>query len=321
VSIVCPVHNEEDAIDPFYDRLRRVLERIDGYEFEIIFTNNRSTDGTLEKILALRAKDARVQVLTFSRDYGYEYSVLAGLKQAAGDAMVVIDVDCEDPPELIADFIREWKDGSDIVYGERARRQESMLLTLARKIFYRLNRLIADSDIIVDMAEFALITADVRDAVASSANTFPFVRAEIAHYGFRRKGIRYDREARRVGQSHYNVRRMTQFAIAGILSSTTFPLRMAMYLLPIVVLATAGCLVGSIFFAMPHALEGMVAVNLTYLAVVAAFLSLYLARAYRNITARPVIVVDWSRSATNHERDESPNAVRRLWRGAITRSR
>ncbi len=312
VSIVCPVHNEEDGIDPFYERLTKVLGELEGYEFELVFTNNRSTDATLDRILALREKDPRVQVLTFSRDYGYEYSVLAGLKQASGKAMIVIDVDLEDPPELIRRFIDEWRRGSDIVYGERDRRQESLFLTLCRKIFYRLNRLVADSDIILDMAEFALISSDVRDAVAASASTFPFVRAEIAHYGFRRTGIRYDRERRRVGRTHYGFVRMTKFAIGGILSSTTFPLRMAMYLLPAVLIWNAAWLAASVC-GIPHAIEAMIAGSLSYLATAAAFSSLYLARAYRNITGRPIVVVDWALSATNRPREESPNAVPRLW--------
>src|SRR5258708_18473099 len=114
------------------------------------------------------------------------------------------------------------------------------------------------------MAEFALISADVRDAVVSSANTYPFLRAEIAHYGLSRKGIRYDRQPRVAGKTHYNVVGMTKFAIGGILSSTTLPLRLAMYLVPAVLVTTIACLVGSLVFDIHAAFEIMVAVNLSY---------------------------------------------------------
>ena len=311
ISIVCPVHNEEAAIVPFHDRLTKVIDALDSYEFEIIFTNNRSTDSTMAKILELRKRDPRVQLLTFSRNYGYQYSIYAGLKQASGAAMLIIDVDCEDPPEMISEFVREWENGFDIVYGERDKRVEPALVTLCRKIFYRLNRVVSDSDIILDMAEFALITAEVRDAVVASSSTYPFVRAEIAHYGFERKGIRYDRQARLIGQSHYNLIGMTKFAIGGILSSTTFPLRVTMYLLPFVLLWTALCWVGSAVFDSRHAFEALVAVDLAYLATAVAFASLYIARTYRNITARPLVVVDWTRSATNRPREESCAEARR----------
>lgn len=312
VSIVCPVLNEEEAIEPFHRRLTAVLEPLRGdYDFELLFTNNRSTDRTAERILALREHDRSVQLLTFSKNYGYQFSLLAGLRQAAGDLIIAIDVDCEDPPELIPRFLEGWRHGFDIVYGERDRREEPAVVTWMRKIFYRVNRLTADSDIVLDMAEFCVMTAAVRDAVTSSGSTYPFIRAEIAHYGFRRLGIRYNRERRIVGRTHYNFWRMTEFAVAGILSSTTAPLRLTLYLLPLLVLVNAALLALQISGAWAWGFETLVCVDFLYVSVALAFIALYTARNYRNVIARPFVVVDWRMSAINSPPERSPIAIPR----------
>jgi polyisoprenyl-phosphate glycosyltransferase len=313
ISIVSPVYNEELTVRPFYQRLAAALAPLAGrYEFEIIFTNNRSSDRTAERVLELRAADPRVQLLTLSRNFGYQQSMLAGIRQASGEAVCLIDVDGEDPPEMIVEFIRHWEQGYDIVYGERDRRAENLLITWMRKIFYRLNRMIADSDIILDMAEFSLFSADVRDAVAASGSTYPFLRAEIAHFGFRRMGIRYDRKPRIAGQSHFNLYNMTRFAVAGILSSTTVPLRIALYLLPPLFLIDALGFWLEASGRWPWGFELLVMADLLYLCTVLAIVALYTARNYRNVIARPSAVVDWRLSALNTPRDQSPNDLPRL---------
>lgn len=315
LSIVCPVFNEEDCVVPFYERLREAIAPLlDRYDYELIFTNNRSTDATAERVRELRAGDGSVQLLTFSKNFGYQESVLAGMKQARGDAIVVIDVDCEDPPEMIPDFVERWEEGFDVVYGERRGRQEPFVVTFMRRLFYRLNRLVADNDIVLDMAEFSLITRPVRDAVVSNKNTFPFLRAEIARYGFSRVGLPYDRQPRIHGRSHYNLLSMTKFAVAGILSSTTAPLRMALYFLPLLVIANAVLLIAEIDGWWPHSVVTLVAVDGTYLATWLAFSSLFVARLYHNTIGRPGVVVDWRNSATNAEPEQSPNTLTPPWK-------
>jgi len=297
IAIVCPVFNEEEAIPLFHARLERALAGCAGYEFELLFTNNCSTDRTLDVILELRQRDPRVQVLTFSRNFGYQASVLAGLRHARGDAMVVIDVDCEDPPEMIPRFIAEWEGGMDIVYGRREGRPEHAAILFMRRAFYRLNRLIADNDIILDMAEFSLVASHVRDAMLDNDSTYPFLRGEIAYVGFRRKAIPYDREKRICGQSHYNFSRMVEFAIGGILSSTTFPLRLAVYVLPLM-------LALDLYLACSARgdLSLLVGSALGYLMFCAGMLCLYLARTYKNGVRRPVFIVDWRRSTLERSR-------------------
>jgi len=312
ISIVSPVYNEELTVRPFYQRLAAALAPLGGrYEFEIIFTNNRSSDRTAECVLELRAQDPRVQLLTLSRNFGYQHSMLAGIRQASGEAVCLIDVDGEDPPEMLVDFIRHWEEGYDIVYGIRERRAESLPITWMRKLFYRINKMIADSDILVDVAEFSLFTADVRDAVAASGSTYPFLRAEISHYGFRRLGIRYNRRPRIAGESHFNFYGLTRFAIAGILSSTTVPLRIALYLLPPLFTFNAIGLWLDASGRWPWGFEAAMMADMLYLCTGLATVALYTARNYRNVIARPLAVVDWRLSALNLPRERSPNDLPR----------
>jgi dolichol-phosphate mannosyltransferase len=313
VSIVTPVFNEENNVPVFYERLVKALApRVAEFDFEIIFSDNRSTDATAERVRELRAKDPRVQLLMLTRNYGYQSSMVAGLRQASGDAILLIDVDCEDPPEMIPQFLQGWKDGNDIVYGIRRRRSEPIHITLLRMLFYRVNRLIADSDILVDVGEFFLMTSEVRDAVVSGMSTFPFIRAEMAHYGFRRMGIPYDREPRIGGTSRFNFYAMGRFAVAGILTSTTVPLRLSLYGLPTLFLLNVLLLwlEGSGRWAM--AFEVMVSLDLLYIATALAFVALYTGRNYRNVVGRPIAVVDFKRSALDLPPERSPNRLPRM---------
>jgi glycosyltransferase involved in cell wall biosynthesis len=310
VSIVTPVYNEALALPIFYERLVKALAPLeDRYRFEIIFSDNRSTDATAEKVRALRSRDPRVQLLALSRNYGYQASMVAGMRQAAGDAIIFIDVDCEDPPEMIPEFLDGWEQGNDIVYGIRERRHEPPHITLARRLFYRVNKMIADSDILVDVAEFCLMTAEVRDAVSSGLSTFPFIRAEVAHYGFQRMGIHYDRQPRVGGKSHYSYYGMARFAIAGILTSTTVPLRLSLYGLPLLFFSNVllWWLEESRRWGMGF--ETLVTIDLLYIATALALVALYTGRNYRNVVGRPIAVVDFRRSALDLPAERSGNRL------------
>ena len=224
IQVICPVYNEELNINYFYDRYRAVRDRMTGnYRLELSFIDNASTDRTSKLISELRAQDRSVQLITHSRNFGYQASLLCGLTNLEGDAYVIIDADCEDPPELIPEFVKKWEEGYDLVYGDRKWRSENPAVAMARRVFYRVTRRIADSEFIIDMAEFSLFSRRMRDQVLSHVSTFPFVRSDLAYAGFRRFGIEYKREPRRFGKTHYNFWRMAKFAVAGILSASTFP--------------------------------------------------------------------------------------------------
>ena len=297
ISIICPVYNEQNNISVFYERVQKTLSPLfDRYEFEFIFTNNRSTDNTFDIIRQLHQEDKRVQIITFSRNFGYQASVTAGLSYAQGDASVVIDVDCEDPPELIARFIDKWEEGYDIVYGIRRKRQENIITQQARNLFYWLLNKMGDHEIIMNMAEFSLINKEVRQEILSNKSTFPFLRTEISYAGFNRVGIDYIRQARRYGKTHYNFLEMAQFAVGGILSSSTFLLRLSAFLGVGLIPLNLLCLILDLTNTLSKGFEILVTIDLMYLVFFIAMLSIYTARIYKNGVQRPIFIVDWKYS-------------------------
>lgn len=291
LAIIVPVHNELGNIWPFYERARAVLESLRPVSWQIVFVNDGSDDGSLERICEIRASDDRVKVITLSRDFGYHAVLLAGLSLVSADRYAMIDVDCEDPPELLREFHAALEGGADVAYGIRSNRVEPKIVTFFRRLFYYINKEIADSDIVLWMAEFAMISRQVRDAIIAPHTTYVFLRAEVGYVGFVRVGIPYVRGVRTSGKSHYNFFNMTRFAVAGFLASSTFPLRLILY-----VAVAIGLL-----FPLVASLAGLGAEGIGALASVATFyfallalstLALYLARTYKNGVARPVFVVD-----------------------------
>ena len=292
ITVVCPVLNEEKVIPLFFDRILPVISELSGqYRVNLLFINNASTDATYQAIVHLKEKNSFVYVISLSKNFGYQCSIECGLHNAQGDLIVFIDVDCEDPPEMILDFVKYYEQGYDLVYGKRVDREEIRAIKWMRKFFYHFVHHIADEDIILYMAEFSLMTSEVRDAVIKNQDSFPFIRSSIARVGFRKMGIPYKRHRRIAGKTHYNLINMTIFAIAGILSSTTLPLRLPIYLFPFwlvltLLLGTAQIMTGS-----PWLLLTNVLIACTYIGGTIAFIALYVARAYKNGLRRPNYVI------------------------------
>ena len=248
VSILVPVHNEERVIPLFFERIAPVLTQLEAeYAPHLIFLNNASTDSTIESIHAVREQYPDTYLLSLASNVGYQRSIEFGLRNTIGDVFIFIDVDCEDPPEMILEFVRFYRLGFDIVYGERVDRIEVSSIKFMRKIFYRLMRALADEDIILDMAEFSLMTNEVREAIIQDTSSFPFIRASIGRVGFKRKGIPYRRDKRIAGETHYNIWGMVLFAVGGILAASTWLLRVSVYSLPLwlVAMCTLGVLATS----------------------------------------------------------------------------
>ena len=300
LAVICPVYNEAEAVPYFFERMSTVRTKLlDVVDLALVFVNNASSDDTLTLIRGLREHSPWVQIITQSRNFGYQASVLCGIRTLEADAYVVIDVDCEDPPELIASFVTKWQEGYDLVYGERVSRPEHFLLLTARRLFYLMTRFIADSDFILYMAEFALFSRRIRHHVVSHHSTFPFVRSDLAYAGFRRFGIPYAREPRRFGRSHYNIPGMFRFAIAGQLSASTFPLRAIAYFgFP---LALADFCLAVLDAAGGHALKASVIItlNLSFIVSALAFTAIYLARVSKDVVGRPTFIVDRDRTFLN----------------------
>ncbi|MBX3204384.1 MAG: glycosyltransferase family 2 protein [Labilithrix sp.] len=313
VSVVIPAYNEQATLPLFYEELRAALAPLeDRVDFELLFINNGSTDGTLELLDGLREKDRRVRVATLSRNFGYQAAITAGLRLSKGDAVGCIDSDGEDPPAVFAEFVETWLGGeADIVYGVRDKRPESIVMRLARKAFYRITRYMADHEIILDMAEFALLDRRVKTAVLSTRSTFPFVRGQVGYVGFRRVGIKYDRHVRLGGKSHYNLVRATQFAVGGILSSSTAPLRVLAYsagaLVPLSLIGLVAAAVHGAatpeFGVLGWSLLGAMLL-LVWLVFAVAVVSVYVARVYKDQVALPLYVVDSRRSSLDGTDDE-----------------
>jgi dolichol-phosphate mannosyltransferase len=291
LAVIVPVHNELGNIKPFYERARAVLESLPAVSWQIVFVNNGSDDGSLERICEVRTRDDRLKVITLSRDFGYHAALVAGLSLVTADRYAMIDVDCEDPPELLREFHAAIEGGADVAYGIRSNRVEPAIVTFFRRIFYYVNKEIADSDIVLWMAEFAMISRQVRDAILAPHTTYVFLRAELGYVGFVRVGVPYVRGVRTSGRSHYNFFNMTRFAVAGFLASSTFPLRLILYL----------AVVSGVVFPLVAAVAGLGAGGIATLASVATFyfalvalstMALYLARTYKNGVARPVFVID-----------------------------
>ena len=271
VTIVCPVFNEEETVPLFHERLALAVEEIQKkVRLELLFVNNRSTDGTLARIREIQEKDLRVNVITLSRNYGYQASITAGMRHARGEAIVNIDVDCEDPPEMIPRFIEMWLGGVDVAYGIRDKREE-----------------------------FFLVDRRVRDQVLSTRSTFPFVRGQVGYVGFRREGIAYKRQRRISGETHYNLISAGRFGIGGILSSSTLPLRLLAYvgLLGLsvdIALAVLVLVVGESWGLglVERWSLAMVALQLGWMMFAFGGLGIYLARVYKDVIGLPLYVVD-----------------------------
>jgi glycosyltransferase involved in cell wall biosynthesis len=297
ITILCPVYNEEPVIPLFWTRIRPVVEKLsERYVVHLLFLDNASTDRSADEIAKVRESWPATYLITMSRNVGYHASLECGLRNATGDLFVFIDVDCEDPPEMILEFVDKHEQGFDIVYGERVDRHESRAMKASRKFFYRILHALADEDILLDMAEFSLFTEEVRDATLDENSSFPFLRASIARVGFRRAAIPFKRQRRIAGTTHYNLVRMSIFAIAGILSSSTLFLRLPIYLLPVWLLTLLALGIG---YVSTHSLWAVVAACLVFAAYIGftmAFTALYVARSYKNGLHRPNAFIDRKRS-------------------------
>ncbi|MEK7858515.1 MAG: glycosyltransferase family 2 protein [Elusimicrobiota bacterium] len=290
LSVLVPVYNEQDNIGPFYERCKPVLEGL-GVDWELVYVNDGSADGSLSRILALRKEDPRVKVITLSRNFGYHSVLVAGLTLRQSDLYAIIDVDCEDPPELLKEFLGAIKDGAYTAYGERSKRDEPAWVIFLRYLFYLINNKIADAPTKLWMAEFVMIRRAVRDAILANRSTFPFLRAEMAYVGYKTVGVSYFRESRRHGRSHYNLWSMSKFAIAGFLSSSTLPLRALVYL-SLGMGALYALLVAMSGFNIALAAALAAVLGFLYLLAAAPVLGLYLARDYKNVIGRPVFFTD-----------------------------
>jgi glycosyltransferase involved in cell wall biosynthesis len=226
LAVVIPCFNEEEVLPELLHELDN-LDRSLSSPVYFMFVDDGSSDRTLEILQGLCDSDSRFACISFSRNFGHQAAVSAGLRHARGDVVAVIDADLQDPPSVIPAFIDKWREGYDVVYGVRTNRKERLLLRAAYSIFYRILKRIANVDVPLDAGDFALMDRRVVDEINRMPEHNRFIRGLRGWVGFRQAGVRYERLARHKGESKYTFRKLLKLALDGLISFSAVPLRLA----------------------------------------------------------------------------------------------
>lgn len=227
ITLVTPTRNEKGNVRVIHERLRSVVASIPGCEFEHLFVDNASTDGTVEELRAIAAQDPKVKVILNNRDFGHVRSPFHGLLVAPGDAVIVMASDLQDPPELVPDFVRKWLGGVPVVVGEKVSSAESPLFFSVRKAYYRVLRRIANVDLLENVTGFGLYDRRVVEAFRSLDDPYPYVRGLISELGFPVARIPYEQPRRERGLTKNNFLTLYDVAMLGMTSHSKAPLRLA----------------------------------------------------------------------------------------------
>ena len=227
ISVVIPMYYEEEVAQECYNRVKKVLDGIEGYENEIIFVNDGSKDKTLSILEEIAAKDKNVKVISFSRNFGHQAAVTAGLKEVTGDAIVILDADLQDPPELIPDMLKYWEKGYEVIYGKRkTRKGESAFKLLTAKMFYKTLNALSDVEIPKDTGDFRLVDRKVVDVINQMPEHNKFLRGLFSWVGFEQMPYEYERQERFAGKTKYPLKKMIKLASDGIMGFSTKPLKL-----------------------------------------------------------------------------------------------
>ena len=226
VSIIIPVYNEEEVLPELYQRLANLINNTNNYEFELLFVNDGSKDKTLSMLEELAAYDKKVKVISFSRNFGHQSAVTAGIKYVTGDAVVIIDADLQDPPELIPEMLKLWEDGNEVIYGKRkSRKGESAFKLLTAKMFYKTLDSLSDVEIPKDTGDFRLVDRKVIDVINDLPEHNKFLRGLFSWVGFKQYPYEYERQERKAGKTKYPLKKMMKLASDGIVSFSSKPLK------------------------------------------------------------------------------------------------
>ncbi|HHV75429.1 MAG TPA: glycosyltransferase family 2 protein [Thermoanaerobacterium sp.] len=232
-SVVIPVYNEELLIEESYRRLKKVMDSTDE-TYELIFVDDGSHDKSAEILSGISMNDRNVKLISFSRNFGHQTAITAGMDNAKGDAIIVIDADLQDPPEVILKMIEKWKEGYDVVYGKRAERKgESFFKLFTARVFYRLLKSLTNVDIPVDTGDFRLIdrkVCDVMNSLNSIKEKNRYIRGLVSWVGFKQIGVEYVRDPRLAGETKYTLKKMLKLAMDGITSFSYAPLKLPLNL-------------------------------------------------------------------------------------------
>ena len=231
ISIIIPAYNEHDSLPFLFKRLNSLTSKIPNYEFEFLFINDGSKDNTLDLIKEQRNIDNRISYVSFSRNFGKEIAMMAGLDYATGDAIIFMDADLQDPPELIIDFIKYWEEGYDDVYAKRrSRKGETFLKKFTAKMYYKILQQFTEIEIQKDTGDFRLIDKRCANALKKLRETQRCTKSMFSLIGYKKKEVLFDRDSRVAGKTKYSYKKLINLAIDGITSFTISPLRFATYI-------------------------------------------------------------------------------------------
>lgn len=306
-SVVIPVYNEELVVQETYKRLKLVMDTI-GKHYELIFVNDGSRDSTAKIVEKICEADNTVKLVDFSRNFGHQLAITAGMDYAGGDAIVVIDADLQDPPEVIPEMIQKWSEGYDVVFGKRLKRKgETFFKKLTAKFFYRFLRSMTDVDIPVDAGDFRLIDRKVCDALKSANEKSRYIRGLISWLGFRQTFVEYVRDKRFAGETKYPLKKMIKFALDAITSFSYKPLKLASYFGTFISMLSFIYLLIVIYLRLftdktTAGWASTLAVSLFLNGIVLIILGIigeYIGRIYDEVKGRPLYIVRETRNIDN----------------------
>ena len=302
ISIIIPAYNEEEVAQECYNRLEEVLNKLNNYENEIIFINDGSKDKTLEILTELANQNENVKIVSFSRNFGHQAAVTAGLKYVTGDVILIIDADLQDPPELLPEMLKLWEEGNEVIYGERKTREgESRFKLFTAKMFYNTLNALSDVEIPKNTGDFRLVDRKVVDTINSLPEHNKFLRGLFSWVGYRQYAFKYERKERFAGKTKYPLKKMLKLAADGIIGFSTKPLKILGGLGFISIIISFIILIYSLLsfaFEWNHLEAGWtsIMVSITFFAGVQLLsiwvLSEYIGRIYDETKNRPQYIVD-----------------------------
>lgn len=297
LSLIVPVFNEEEVLPVSYARMSAAMQALTGYDYEIIYVNDGSRDGTMKQLRAIAKEHKEVRVISFSRNFGHQLAVTAGMDNASGDALIIIDADLQDPPEVIAELVKAWENGADIAYGKRLKREgETVFKKLTAFCYYRLLNAMSAYPIPLDTGDFRLLDKKVADVFLKMREHNRFLRGMSGWMGFDAVPVEYVRHERQAGKTKYTLKKMLRLAFDGILGFSYKPMSLALYagaalgvtgmlglIALIIIAATIGCA------PWLWAVDGLVLVNALTLAAIGVQ-GAYLNRIYDEVRDRPLYI-------------------------------
>ncbi len=296
-SVIVPAFNEQEVLPLSYPRLKAVMDKLGDYE--LIFVNDGSRDNTLKQLKELAEQDEHVRVISFSRNFGHQEAVSAGMANASGQAVVIIDCDLQDPPEVILEMVKKWEAGADIVYGQRVKRQgETAFKKLTAWGYYRILRALGGQYIPANTGDFRLIDRKVCDTLNAMPEKNRFLRGMAAWSGFRAEPVEFVRDERAAGQTKYSLKKMLKLAGDGVTSFSNKPLKAPMALgitltiLSLCYLVISIVLTSLSIWPLTHVLFALVFFLIGMLFVCLGIFGLYLGRIYDEAKGRPIYIID-----------------------------